>query len=51
MQKIRASINGDLAQAKLKSDVVPASDAILDLLGSKPDSNGQRHGGWSIADG
>jgi methyl-accepting chemotaxis protein len=45
VQKIRASDQWNLAQAKLKSDVVPASDAILDLLSGKPDANGQRHGG------
>jgi methyl-accepting chemotaxis protein len=45
VQKIRASDQWNLAQAKLKSDVVPASDAILDLLSGKPDAGGQRHGG------
>jgi methyl-accepting chemotaxis protein len=45
VQKIRASDEWNLAQSKLKNDVVPASDKILDLLSGKPDANGQRHGG------
>ena len=45
VQKIRASDQWNLAQSKLKSDVVPASDTILDLLSGKPDANGQRRGG------
>jgi methyl-accepting chemotaxis protein len=45
VQKIRASDQWNLAQAKLKNDVVPASDAILDLLSGKADETGQRQGG------
>ncbi|HVT53144.1 MAG TPA: methyl-accepting chemotaxis protein [Dongiaceae bacterium] len=45
VQKIRASDQWNLAQAKLKSDVTPASDAFLDLLSGKAGDHGQRHGG------
>jgi len=45
VEKIRASDQWNLAQSKLKSDVAPASDALLDLLSGKPGANGERHGG------
>ena len=45
VEKIRASDQWNLAQAKLKSDVTPASDGFLDLLSGKPDDHSQRHGG------
>ena len=45
VQKIRASDEWNVAQSKLKNDVVPASDQILNLLSGKPDANGQRHDG------
>ncbi|HVY97963.1 MAG TPA: methyl-accepting chemotaxis protein [Dongiaceae bacterium] len=45
VQKIRASDQWNLAQAKLKGEVTPASDAFLDLLSGRPDDHGQRHGG------
>jgi methyl-accepting chemotaxis protein len=45
VEKVRASDQWNLAQAKLKSDVTPTLDAFLDLLSGKPDDKGQRHGG------
>jgi methyl-accepting chemotaxis protein len=45
VQSIRASDDWNVAQSKLNNDVVPTSDAILDLLSGKPDDKGQRHGG------
>jgi methyl-accepting chemotaxis protein len=45
VREIRGSPEWNLAQSKLKNSVVPASDAILDLLGGKPGADGQRHGG------
>jgi methyl-accepting chemotaxis protein len=45
VREVRASPEWNLAQSKLKNNVVPVSDAILDLLNGKLDQAGQRHGG------
>jgi methyl-accepting chemotaxis protein len=45
VRELRGSPDWNLAQSKLKNNVTPASDQILDLLSGKPDANGERHGG------